>query len=119
MSKSGLAVLVDFGAAGGFGPGKAQLLERIEAAGSIAAAARTMGMSYRRAWLMVAGMNRCFAEAVVETSHGGRRGGGARVTETGRRVVASIDPISGGAGGNPVEDGFLGWAEQQMAYDFS
>ncbi len=89
MSKSTLAVLVDFGAAGGFGPGKAQLLERIEAAGSIAAAARTMGMSYRRAWLMVAGMNRCFADAVVETSHGGRGGGGARVTETGRRVVAA------------------------------
>ena len=89
MSKSALAVLVDFGAAGGFGPGKAQVLERIEEAGSIAAAARTMGMSYRRAWLMVAGMNRCFAEAVVETSHGGRRGGGARVTETGRRVVAA------------------------------
>ncbi len=89
MSKSGLAVLIDFGAAGGFGPGKAQLLERIEEAGSIAAAARAMGMSYRRAWLMVAGMNRCFAEAVVETSHGGRRGGGARVTETGRRVVAA------------------------------
>jgi molybdate transport system regulatory protein len=89
VSKSGLAVLVDFGAAGGFGPGKAQLLERIEEAGSIAAAARAMGMSYRRAWLMVAGMNRCFADVVVETNRGGRRGGGARVTETGRRVVAA------------------------------
>ncbi|MFQ5953857.1 MAG: winged helix-turn-helix domain-containing protein [Kiloniellales bacterium] len=88
MTRSVLTVLVDFGPAGGFGPGKAQLLERIEEAGSIAAAARAMGMSYRRAWLMVASMNRCFARAVVETSHGGRQGGGARVTDSGRQVVA-------------------------------
>ncbi len=88
MTRSALTVLVDFGPAGGFGPGKAQLLDRIEESGSIAAAARTMGMSYRRAWLLVASMNRCFADAVVATSHGGRRGGGARVTDNGRRVVA-------------------------------
>ena len=88
MTESRLTVLVDFGPAGGFGPGKARLLERIDEAGSIAAAARAMGMSYRRAWLMVASMNRCFAGAVVETSHGGRRGGGARVTNSGRQVVA-------------------------------
>jgi molybdate transport system regulatory protein len=84
----GITVLVDFGPAGGFGPGKAELLERIAETGSIAAAARTMGMSYRRAWLMVRSMNRCFIEAVVATSHGGRRGGGALVTDTGRRVLA-------------------------------
>ncbi len=88
MTEPRLTVLVDFGPAGGFGPGKARLLERIDEAGSIAAAARAMGMSYRRAWMMVASMNRCFAGAVVETSHGGRRGGGARLTDSGRRVVA-------------------------------
>jgi molybdate transport system regulatory protein len=88
MATAVITVLLDFGAAGGFGPGKAELLERIAETGSIAAAARVMGMSYRRAWLMVQGMNRCFTDAVVETSHGGRRGGGALVTDTGRRVLA-------------------------------
>ncbi len=54
------------------GPGKAQLLERIEATGSISAAARTMGMSYRRAWLLVDTMNQCFHEPLVETAAGGK-----------------------------------------------
>ncbi|MBW8783037.1 MAG: LysR family transcriptional regulator [Novosphingobium sp.] len=70
------------------GPGKADLLEAIGRAGSIAAAARAMGMSYRRAWLLVDTMNRCFAAPLVET-HPGNRGGGAQVTELGREVLAS------------------------------
>ena len=71
------------------GPGKAELLETIAATGSISAAARAMDMSYRRAWLLVDVMNRCWAEPLVETRSGGvARGGGARVTEAGRRVLA-------------------------------
>ncbi len=69
------------------GPGKADLLERIEAAGSIAAAGRQMGMSYRRAWQLVETMNAMFAAPVVESARGGARGGGAAVTETGREVL--------------------------------
>ncbi|MBE9397521.1 LysR family transcriptional regulator [Pontibacterium sp. N1Y112] len=69
------------------GPGKAELLLLIEETGSISAAARRMGMSYRRAWLLVETMNRCFASPLVETAQGGKGGGGAGVSELGRRVL--------------------------------
>lgn len=70
------------------GPGKAELIERIAATGSISAAAREMGMSYRRAWQLVEALNRAFREPVVSTAIGGTRGGGAAVTPFGRRVLA-------------------------------
>jgi len=70
------------------GPGKAALAEAIDRTGSISAAAREMGMSYRRAWQLVEALNRSFLEPVIATEVGGRRGGGAIVTEFGRRVVA-------------------------------
>ena len=69
------------------GPGKADLLRAIEATGSISAAARTLGMSYRRAWLLVDTMNQCFKSPLVETLTGGQHGGGARVTELGQDVL--------------------------------
>jgi molybdate transport system regulatory protein len=69
------------------GPGKADLLRAIEETGSISAAARTLGMSYRRAWLLVDTMNQCFKSPVVETLTGGQRGGGARVSELGHEVL--------------------------------
>jgi molybdate transport system regulatory protein len=71
-----------------FGPGKADLLQAIEQCGSISAAAREMGMSYRRAWLLVEEMNSCFSTALVSTATGGARGGGAVVTEFGQAVLA-------------------------------
>jgi molybdate transport system regulatory protein len=72
-----------------FGPGKAALLLAIDRTGSISGAAREMEMSYRRAWLLVEEMNRCFNQPLVETATGGAKGGGARVTELARDVVAS------------------------------
>ena len=69
------------------GPGKVDLLEAIDAAGSITAAAKQLGMSYRRAWLLVDTMNRCFAEPVVATEAGGAHGGGTRLTASGAEVV--------------------------------
>jgi molybdate transport system regulatory protein len=69
------------------GPGKADLLQGIEESGSIAAAGRRMGMSYKRAWYLVLTMNRCFKTPLVEASKGGSRGGGARLTELGREVL--------------------------------
>jgi molybdate transport system regulatory protein len=69
------------------GPGKADLLRAIEETGSISAAARALGMSYRRAWLLVDTMNQCFKSPVVETLTGGQRGGGARVSELGHEVL--------------------------------
>ncbi len=69
------------------GPGKVDLLEAIDAAGSITAAARSLGMSYRRAWLLVDTMNRCFRTPLVEAEAGGKRGGGARLTRLGSEVI--------------------------------
>ncbi len=70
------------------GPGKAQLLERIAASGSIAAAGREMRMSYKRAWTLIETMNAMFREPVVTSIRGGSRGGGAQLTPTGERVLA-------------------------------
>lgn len=70
------------------GPGKADLLELIDETGSISAAAKRMQMSYRRAWVLVDQMNASFKEPLVEASMGGRGGGGARITEAGRDVLA-------------------------------
>jgi len=71
------------------GPGKADLLEEIGRAGSISAAARALGMSYRRAWLLVDEMNRCFAEPLVETLRGGGHERGARLTVAGSDTLAA------------------------------
>jgi molybdate transport system regulatory protein len=72
------------------GPGKAQLVSLIDSTGSISAAAREMGMSYRRAWQLVEAINKSFAEPVVITAVGGVRGGGAAVTAFGREIVAQF-----------------------------
>jgi molybdate transport system regulatory protein len=69
------------------GPGKANLLEAVEATGSIAAAGRRMGMSYKRAWYLVDTINSYFEEPLVVSMKGGKAGGGARLTETGRDVL--------------------------------
>ena len=69
------------------GPGKADLLEAIVAAGSISGAARAMDMSYRRAWLLVEVMNRSFREPLVRGAVGGKQGGGAVVTDMGLAVL--------------------------------
>jgi molybdate transport system regulatory protein len=70
------------------GPGKADLLEYIRETGSIAAAGRRMSMSYKRAWLLVETMNRCFNSPLVETSRGGQARGGATLTAHGEKVLA-------------------------------
>lgn len=70
------------------GPGRAELMERIARTGSISAAAREMGMSYRRAWLLVEATNAAFIEPLVATSTGGSGGGGAQLTEFGMAMLA-------------------------------
>ncbi len=75
------------------GPGKADLLDAVAATGSIAAAGRTMGMSYKRAWQLIDELNRSFAAPLVAASRGGQRGGGATLTPTGNRVRAAYRAI--------------------------
>jgi molybdate transport system regulatory protein len=70
------------------GPGKADLLTAIAETGSISAGGRRLDMSYRRAWLLVETMNRCFQTPVVEAAKGGSKGGGARLTPLGADVLS-------------------------------
>jgi molybdate transport system regulatory protein len=83
-----LRIRILFGEDVMLGPGKADLLERIQETGSIAAAGRSMSMSYKRAWMLVETMNAAFREPLVTSSRGGAKGGGAHLTETGQAVLA-------------------------------
>ena len=80
------------GAALAIGPGKMALLEAIAATGSISAAAKSLGMSYRRAWVLVDETNRCLARPAVATATGGEHGGGAELTDFG---MAFLDAYRG------------------------
>ena len=69
------------------GPGKAELLARVGETGSIGEAAKRMDMSYMRAWKLIQTMNECFRSPLVRTARGGQRGGGAQLTDTGRKAL--------------------------------
>ena len=73
-----------------FGPGKADLLERIAAEGSISKAAKAMEMSYSRAWQLVDAMNKCFRKPLVDSTAGGKNGGGAVLTKLGEEVLSQF-----------------------------
>jgi molybdate transport system regulatory protein len=87
MSSSNIKIRIPCGELSAMGPGKADLLDAIESSGSISAAARNLGMSYKRAWDLVDTMNRCFSQPLVSTATGGSHGGGAQVTEFGHMVL--------------------------------
>lgn len=76
-----------------FGPGKGELLARIAETGSIAAAGRAMGMSYKRAWALVEEMNAAFRAPLVASARGGAGGGGASLTDEGREVLAAYQAL--------------------------
>ena len=78
---------LDFGAGRAIGHGKIRLLEAVRDYGSISASGRSMGMSYRRAWLLIDELNHIFEEPVIDAKHGGSGGGGAELTRFGHRVV--------------------------------
>lgn len=79
------------------GPGKADLLDAIAEHGSISAAGRALGMSYRRTWLLVDVMNRCWTERLVDTVKGGGRERGANVTDAGYQILAAYRAMQRGA----------------------
>jgi molybdate transport system regulatory protein len=78
---------------GRIGPGKIDLLEAIDREGSISAAGRALGMSYKRAWDLVDALNKLIGEPVVAASTGGHRGGGATLTDAGRGLVSDYRAI--------------------------
>jgi molybdate transport system regulatory protein len=69
------------------GPGKVELLAQLQQTHSITSAARNMGMSYMRAWMLIRTMNQSFREPLVESLRGGKTGGGARLTAAGRKAL--------------------------------
>ena len=81
-------IRLDFSPACAVGPGKVALLEGIARTGSLSAAARALGMSYRRGWLLVHSVNEGFTQPLVELNAGGKDGGGARLTQLGADLVA-------------------------------
>ena len=70
------------------------LLERIDKFGSIAAAARSMGLGYRNAWLWVEAMNRLAPAPVVQKRTGGAKGGYTILTDEGRKVIAEYRELN-------------------------
>ena len=80
---------VDFTAACSLGPGKIELLESIQRTGSLRQAAQALGMSYRRAWLLLDGLNRSFSEPASTASVGGQGGGGVTLTPFGLEIIRS------------------------------
>jgi molybdate transport system regulatory protein len=87
MASPRLSIRIDLASGDRIGPGKIALLEAIRATGSISAGARSLGMSYRRAWLLVEEVNDALREPAVTAETGGRSGGGAVVTPVGKRVI--------------------------------
>ena len=85
---AGLKLTLTLKSGARIGPGKAQLLESIEATGSISAAARSLGMDYKRAWLLLDSINRAFVPPAVVPAAGGVGGGGAVLTPFGKKLLA-------------------------------
>jgi|SRR6185437_9666854 len=88
-----LSIRIDFEGAEAFGPGKVRLLELIEEQGSIRSAASAMNMSYRHAWLLLQAVEDTFGAAVITTATGGAKGGGAKLTDLGKMVIARYRAI--------------------------
>lgn len=91
--KAVLSLRVDFADGQRLGPGKIVLLEAIAKHGSISAAGRAIGMSYKRAWDLIEELNTIFGAPVIDSKSGGSRGGGARLNEKGQRIVAHYREI--------------------------
>ena len=87
MAGLGVRFRIDFGEHSSVGPGKIRLLEAIRDAGSLSKGARNIGMSYRRAWLLLDSLKQSFREPVTVASTGGKDGGGMLVTEFGDALI--------------------------------
>ena len=75
------------------GIGRLELLEKIQALGSISKAAKAMDMSYKRAWDLVNPLNQQAAQPLVDTQTGGSRGGGAVVTAAGQQLIREFEAL--------------------------
>lgn len=99
-----LRLRILFGPDAMLGPGKAELMEHIRETGSISAAGRRMGMSYKRAWSLVEDLNGIFREPLVASARGGAGGGGAHLTEAGVAVLAAYRGVEAKAAAAGAEE---------------
>ena len=115
-----LTLRIDFDAGRAVGPGKIKLMEMIDKYGSISEAGRQMGMSYRRAWLLIDSLNRCFRTPVVAGQRGGQQRGGASLTEFGHAVVhhyRAVENAAQKAGAEHIRALSMAVADQTRAAD--
>jgi molybdate transport system regulatory protein len=96
---------IDFARHSSVGPGKIRLLEAIRDSGSLSQGARELGMSYRRAWLLIDSLKQSFREPVTVASTGGKDGGGMLVTEFGDTLIRNY---------RELERDFARLAEQRL-----
>ncbi|MBU0603074.1 MAG: LysR family transcriptional regulator [Gammaproteobacteria bacterium] len=101
------------------GPGKIDLLRQVADTRSISAAARAMGMTYKRAWLLIDSLNQGFGRPVVEASSGGRGGGGARLTPLGDSLIEAYTRLERALSGTCAAelDALRALAEMSIARD--
>lgn len=117
MSGARLTIRIDFPGGARLGPGKIRLLELIAENGSIRAGGAGMGMSYRRAWLLVDSLNKAFGGPLVITQHGGKAGGGAELTALGIEIIAryrALEAAAHSAAGSEI-DKLMQLAERESA----
>src|SRR5262249_16478857 len=100
MNDIHLSIRVDCASGFRIGPGKIALLEAIRSTGSITAAAKSIGMSYRRAWLLVDEINHALRKPAVATKRGGSEGGGTSLTPLGEQMINLYHEIEIHAGAN-------------------
>lgn len=108
-----LSLRLDLDPSGRIGPGKIALLEQIATHGSISAAARAMPMSYKRAWDLVEELNRLFGKPMVATRPGGKRGGGAELTQAGLALVSRYRAIERAA--NAAAEAHLAALQEEIS----
>ncbi len=97
------------------GAGKIELLRQIAETGSISAAARTMGMGYRRAWFLLDSLQSCFDGPLVVTERGGKASGGARLTPLGQELITRHATMQAQVSGTAAD--FLAWLGQRQRRD--
>ena len=92
-----LTLRIDLGPRQSIGPGKMRLLDAVAETGSISSAGRVLGMSYRRAWMLIDDLNSSFRRKVVTTTLGGKEGGGAKLTPFGQELLKRYRTIEDSA----------------------
>lgn len=119
-----IRIRIQFSSTEMMGPGKAELLERIARTGSIAAAGREMGMSYKRAWMLIETLNAMFRAPVVDSTRGGPGGGRRGSDRDGAAGSGAVSRVRGAGRGSGRRNDFRdggpaeGYSRRKITIDF-